>query len=49
MIYVPLLLPGPGNRAGVFPEGLDVVFGLFAVLTVIELTRRTVGNALTIW
>lgn len=35
-------------RAGVFPEGLDVVFGLFATITVIELTRRTVGNALTI-
>lgn len=35
-------------RAGVFPTPLDTVFGLFATITVIELTRRTVGNALTI-
>ncbi len=36
------------QRAGVFPEGYDIVFGLIAVLTVLELTRRTAGWALTI-
>ncbi len=36
------------HRAGVFPEGYDVLIGIFAIVTVLELTRRTVGNALTI-
>lgn len=36
------------QRAGVLPEGYDMLFGLFAVISVIELTRRTAGLALTI-
>ncbi len=35
-------------RAGVLPEGYDTLFGLLAVVTVIELTRRTAGWALTL-
>lgn len=35
------------HRAGVLPEGYDTFFGLLAVITVIELTRRTAGWALT--
>jgi TRAP transporter 4TM/12TM fusion protein len=48
MLYVLYYFDDLVFRAGVFPEGLDVLFGLFAIVTVIELTRRTVGNALTI-
>ena len=48
MVYVLYYFDDLVFRAGVFPEGMDVLFGLFAVVTVIELTRRTVGNALTI-
>ncbi|MBZ4688430.1 MAG: C4-dicarboxylate transporter [Clostridiales bacterium] len=35
-------------RAGVVPTTLDVVFGAFAIITVVELTRRTTGKALPI-
>jgi TRAP transporter 4TM/12TM fusion protein len=48
MVYVIYCFDDLVFRAGVFPEGLDVLFGLFAVVTVIELTRRTVGMALII-
>jgi TRAP transporter 4TM/12TM fusion protein len=36
------------QRAGVLPEGYDIIFGLFALVSVIELTRRTAGWALTV-
>lgn len=36
------------QRAGVLPEGYDMVFGILAVVTVLELTRRTAGWALTL-
>lgn len=48
MVYVIYFFDDLVFRAGVFPEGLDILFALFAVITVIELTRRTVGLALTI-
>lgn len=35
------------QRAGVLPEGYDIIFGLMAIFTVLELTRRTAGWALT--
>ena len=35
------------HRAGVLPEGYDTLFGFLAVVTVVELTRRTAGWALT--
>ena len=36
------------QRLGVYPEQMDVLFSLFAVVAVLELTRRTVGWTLTI-
>lgn len=36
------------QRAGVLPEEYDLFFGMLAVITVLELTRRTAGWALTI-
>jgi len=36
------------QRAGVLPEGYDILFGLFAIAAVVELTRRTAGWALTL-
>lgn len=35
-------------RAGVFPLPLDVLFGIFAIITVLELTRRSTGFGLVI-
>ena len=36
------------DRAGVFPEGYDLFFGCLAIITVLELSRRTAGWILTL-
>ena len=36
------------DRAGVLPEGYDMFFGCLAILTVLELSRRTAGWVLTL-
>lgn len=46
--YIMITFDDLVQRAGVFPEGYDAIFGLLAIITVIELTRRTAGWALTI-
>ena len=47
-VYLLVVFDDLVQRAGVLPEGYDMLFGLMAVLTVLELTRRTAGMALTI-
>lgn len=36
------------DRAGVLPEGYDMLFGCLAIITVLELSRRTAGWVLTL-
>jgi TRAP transporter 4TM/12TM fusion protein len=47
-IYIMSDLRGITMRAGVRPSDLDVIFALAMVVTVLEVTRRTAGNAIFI-
>ena len=47
-IYVIYSFTDLVDRAGVLPEGHDMLFGVLAILTVLELSRRTAGWAITL-